>query len=69
MYFHADKDGEPDLSSPFSHEESVESYWATADDDPTGFADLYLDFQDFRRIEFLLFKDRLSGLVRKSFGD
>jgi hypothetical protein len=70
MYFHADDEGNPDLSRPMTQEEHVGSYWTNADNDPYSLADLYLNFHDFDRIEFLLFKGRLSAaiLVARSAG-
>lgn len=70
MYFHADDEGNPDLSRPMTQQEHVESYWANADNDPYSLADLYLNFHDFDRIEFVLFKGRLSAaiLVARSAG-
>lgn len=63
LYFHADEDGNPDLSRPMNKKESIEFYWQTADEDPTLLADLYLDFCNFSRIEFLIFKNRLSSAI------
>ncbi|PYC74900.1 hypothetical protein C7C45_03130 [Micromonospora arborensis] len=70
MYFRADDKGNPDFTRPLSQLEHVEAYWDSADDDPTSLADLYLNFHDFDRIEFLLFKDRLSAaiLIARSAG-
>src|SRR5260370_26693610 len=62
-YFHADKDGNPDISRPMNKKESIEFYWQTADEDPSLLADLYLDFYTFSRVEFLIFKDRLSSAI------
>jgi len=56
LYFHADKDGNPDFSRPMNKKESIELYWRTADKDPSSLADLYLDFYNFSRIEFLILK-------------
>src|SRR6266508_534552 len=71
MYFHADDKGDPDLSRPLTQLEHVEAYWANVDNDPHSLADLYLNFHDFDRIEFILFKDRLSAaiLVARSAGN
>jgi hypothetical protein len=63
MYFHADDKGDPDFLRPLTQLEHVEAYWANADNDPSSLADLYLDSHDFGRIEFLLFKDRLSAAI------
>jgi hypothetical protein len=63
VYFRADDNGDPDLSRPLTRRELVEMYWANVDDDPDMRADLYLDFHDFDRIEFLLFKERLSAAI------
>jgi hypothetical protein len=60
-YFHADKDGNPDR--PMNKKESIEYYWQITDEDPSLLADLYLDFYTFSRIEFLIFKDRLSSAI------
>jgi hypothetical protein len=54
---------DPDFSRPLSQREHVEAYWANADDDPDSLADLYLDFHNFDRIEFILFKGRLSAAI------
>jgi hypothetical protein len=62
-YFHADADGNPDLSRPMTKAEIVEMYWLTVDEEPSTIADLYLDFYIFRRIEFLIFSDRLSAAI------
>lgn len=61
VYFHADDNGNPDR--PLTELEHVEAYWANVDDDPYSLADLYLNFHDFARIEFVLFKDRLSAAI------
>ncbi|MCM0673533.1 hypothetical protein NCC78_02190 [Micromonospora phytophila] len=63
MYFHADEKGDPDLSRPLDQLEHVQVYWANADNDPESLADLYLNFHDFGRVEFLLFKGRLSATI------
>jgi hypothetical protein len=63
MYYHGDDTGNLDPSRPFTDSEHVEAYWAIVDDDPTALADLYLGFHDFNRVEFLLFKDRLSAAI------
>ncbi|WP_146605677.1 hypothetical protein [Micromonospora craterilacus] len=63
MYFHADERGDPDLSRPLTQLEHVQVYWANADNDPESLADLYLNFHDFGRVEFLLFKGRLSAAI------
>jgi hypothetical protein len=60
-YFHADKDGNP--GRPMNKKESIEFYWQTADEDPSLLADLYLDFYTFSRVEFLIFRDRLSSAI------
>jgi hypothetical protein len=60
-YFHADKDG--NLGHPMNKKESIEYYWQTADEDPSLLADLYLDFYTFSRVEFLIFRDRLSSAI------
>src|SRR5437879_6535594 len=46
-----------------SKKECIEFYWQTADEEPSLLADLYLDFYDFSRVEFLIFKDRLSSAI------
>lgn len=46
-----------------SHEEKVALYHANIDNDPTELAEIYLDFTDFDRIEFQVFKQRLSIAV------
>jgi hypothetical protein len=61
MYYHADDKGDP--SRRLSQLEHVEAYWADIDNDPHSLADIYLNFHDFDRIEFLLFKDRLSAAI------
>jgi hypothetical protein len=61
MYFHADDNGNP--SRPMSQLEQVEAYWANVDNDPHSLADLYLNFHDFDRIEFILFRGRLSAAI------
>jgi hypothetical protein len=63
MYFHADHERKPELSRPMTQQEHVETYWANVDNDPSSLADLYLNFHDFDRIEFLLFKGRLSAAI------
>lgn len=45
------------------HAEKVALYHANIDSDPTELADIYLDFNDFDRIEFQVFKQRLSIAV------
>jgi hypothetical protein len=45
------------------NDDDVEMYWATIDEDPTTLADLYLDFHIFSRIEFGIFRDRLSAAI------
>ena len=62
-YFHADKDGNPDFSRPMNKKESIEHYRQTADEDPSLLADLYLDFCTLSRVEFVIFKDRLSSAI------
>jgi len=71
MYFHADDKGDPNLSRPLTQLEHVEAYWANVDNDPHSLADLYLNFHDFDRIEFILFRNRLSAaiLVARSAGN
>jgi hypothetical protein len=63
LYFHAEKDGNPDFSRPMNKKEIIELYWQTADEDPSLLADLYLDFYNFSRVEFLIFRDRLSSAI------
>jgi hypothetical protein len=63
MYFHVDDKGDPDLSRPLTQLEHVEAYWANADNDPDSLANLYLNFHDFGRVEFLLFRGRLSTAI------
>jgi hypothetical protein len=63
MYFHSDGNGDVDLTHPMTHSEHVQHYWEVVDDDPTLLADIYLNFHDFSRIEFLFFKDRLSAAI------
>ncbi|MDO3101018.1 hypothetical protein P5V93_24185 [Mycobacteroides abscessus subsp. abscessus] len=46
-----------------SHQAKVAQYHANIDDDPTELADIYLNFTDFERIEFQVFKQRLSIAV------
>lgn len=60
-YWHVDKDGNP--GRLMNKQESAEFYWQIADEDPSVLADLYLDFYDFNRSEFLVFKDRLSSAI------
>jgi hypothetical protein len=60
-YFHADENGEP--GRPMTRQECIEHYWLTADRDPSSLADLYLDFDIFSRIEFIIFKNRLSSAI------
>lgn len=60
-YYILDDDGETFL--PMDREEMVRSYHQHADEMPTSLADLYVDFHDFDRHEFLEFKDRLSSAV------
>jgi hypothetical protein len=70
MYFHLDDRGNPGVLHPLTQLEHVEAYWSSVDDNPNSLADLYLNFHDFDRIEFVLFKDRLSAaiLVARSAG-
>jgi hypothetical protein len=48
---------------PMTKEESIEAYRGLIKEEPQALADLYIDFHDFIRIEFLVFKDRLSSAV------
>ncbi|MBF6100474.1 hypothetical protein IU510_20660 [Nocardia cyriacigeorgica] len=62
MYFEVD----PNDPSKFVYlpEEQMEAvYWEKADDYPNDLAELYLGFHDFARIEFLVFRDRLSAAI------
>lgn len=45
---------------PMDHEQMEDFYRIFAPEDPSMLADRYIEFTDFRRIEFLVFKDRLS---------
>jgi hypothetical protein len=62
LYHHGDEHGNPS-SRPMNKSEIVQMYHDTRDDDPTVLADLYLDFHQFDRIEFLIFKDRLAASI------
>lgn len=62
MYYKNNSDDTNDLI-PMSHEEMVEHYWQASDDEPEMLADLYLDFHLFDRVEFLVFRDRLSSAI------
>lgn len=44
-------------------DEAIQTYRQVADEDIDMLADLYLDFNDFDQIEFLIFRDRLSAAV------
>jgi hypothetical protein len=48
---------------PMTREETIEAYRQIIEEEPQALADLYIDFYDFRRIEFLIFKNRLSSAV------
>ena len=64
-YYPPDENGLPDFQNPIpmTRGELIEIYQDTADDEPASLADLYIDFHDFRQIEFLIFRDRLSSAV------
>jgi|SRR5215471_226394 len=48
---------------PMTREETIEAYRQIIEEEPQALADLYIDFYDFRQIEFLIFKNRLSSAV------
>src|SRR5689334_8727827 len=60
-YFHADQDGNP--GRPMNKQESIEVYRQVSYVDPSVLADLYLDSYTFSRVEFLIFRDRLSSAI------
>jgi len=62
-YYDADTDRDPDFSYPMAKAKIVEIYWATIGEEPTSLPDLYLDFHPFSRIEFSIFRDRLSAAI------
>jgi hypothetical protein len=62
IYYTAKNEDLDDLR-PMTRGESIETYWNTVDDEPDRLADLYIDFHDFSRVEFLIFKDRLSSSI------
>lgn len=63
VWYHSDENGMPDLSRPMTHVEMVQFYWEVADDTPNILAELYVNFHQFDRVEFLIFKDRLSAAI------
>ena len=63
-YYLSEDDGSgPEPGRPMTRDEMLSEYPEISKDDPTFLADLYIDFHDFDRIEFLVFKDRLSSAV------
>jgi hypothetical protein len=60
-YFPADEDG--NSGRPMNKQESIDFYWQISSEDPSVLADLYLDFYNFSRIEFLIFRNRLSSAI------
>ncbi len=54
---------DPDRLRPMTKDEAIQTYRQVADEDIDMLADLYLDFNDFDQIEFLIFRDRLSAAV------
>jgi len=61
-YYTADNE-DPDRLRPMTKDEAIQTYRQVADEDIDMLADLYLDFNDFDQIEFLIFRDRLSAAV------
>lgn len=62
MYYKNNPDDIDNLL-PMSHEEMVELYWQTSENEPDMLADLYFDFHSFDKVEFLVFRGRLSSAI------
>jgi hypothetical protein len=63
MIYYTARNEDLDDFRPMTRDEAVETYWLTVDDEPDRLADLYIDFHDFSRVEFLIFKNRLSSAI------
>ena len=61
-YYTADNE-DPDRLRPMTKDEAIQTYRQVADEDIDMLADLYLNFNDFDQIEFLIFRGRLSAAV------
>lgn len=57
------EDGDSGRLHPMSKDESIEAYWRISKEDPAHLADLYVEFHDFGRVEFIIFRDRLSSAI------